>query len=184
MKRRDFVASVVAGGIAMPAMASQGHGHRAVNGPMANATVSFGAWPSDPPLDRTVAGPPRNVHLLFPQTATIKAGGSVNFVIAGLHQIAVYGPGTSPSDINVNLTQPMPGAPASLLVINDPANRIYRGPFPFALPRDRTEVVQFSAPGAAPGDLRIPAALRGRNVGLGEGAAVAASRWRSGRVPC
>ncbi len=80
-------------------------------------------------------------------TATFKAGGSVNFVIAGLHQIAVYGPGTSPSDINVNLTQPMPGAPASLLVINDPANRIYRGPFPFALPRDRTEVVQFSAPG-------------------------------------
>ena len=46
MKRRDFFASVVVAGVAGPAMAAQGqgHNHATVDGPLANATVSFGQW--------------------------------------------------------------------------------------------------------------------------------------------
>lgn len=150
MNRRDFVASVVATGIATPALASQGRGsHDALTGPLATATVSFGAWPSSPPLDRTLPpqGPPRNLHELLPYVATIKAGGTINFIIAGVHQIGVYAPGTKLEDINGALLQPVPGDPALPPVVNDPVNRIYRGPFPSRADQDRVEVVQFSTPG-------------------------------------
>ena len=51
-----------------------------IDGPLANATVSFGQW--EPPLDRLTTNPgagPGNVHELAPNIATIKAGGAVNF---------------------------------------------------------------------------------------------------------
>jgi hypothetical protein len=151
MKRRAFVTSVLASGLAVPAFGREDHdSHRPVDGPMANATVSFGAWPTDPPLDRTVppVGPPPNVHQLLPYATTIKQGGSVNFVVAGFHQIAVYGPGVKPEDINASIVVPAPGAPPTLPpFIADPANRIYRGPFPLTLPQDRTEVVHFGKRG-------------------------------------
>jgi plastocyanin len=102
-----------------------------------------------PPLDRfpNTSPPPANHHESTPFEVKIKAGGTVNFNISGLHQVVVYGDGIQPGDINPALTTPTTGTPAGVLLINDPDNRIYRGPDPSLLPRDRVEVVQFENPG-------------------------------------
>jgi hypothetical protein len=150
MQRREFVTTVLASGLAAPALAGQPHEHgNTISGPLANAVVSFGAWKTEPPLDRFPAvlpAPAANAHLLFPFEAKIKAGGAVSFVISGLHNIQVFAPGTEPTDINPGLTTPMT-APPGLPVINDPTNRVYRGPDPSLLPLDRVETVQLASPG-------------------------------------
>jgi len=150
MKRRQFVTSVLAGGIAVPALAAQNHDHgEQVDGPLANVNVSFGQWKTSPPLDRLVSTPnSANLHKLIPFEATVKAGGTVNFIISGFHLVAVYGPGTEFDDINGALTTPLPGAPMGFPpAVNDPVNRIYRGLNPFPLPADRVEAVNFATPG-------------------------------------
>jgi plastocyanin len=141
----------------------------AIDGPLANATVSFGQWnPNDPdllpaevPLDRLTGDPPMgrgNDHLLIPQTATIKEGGTVNFIISGGHVVAVYDDGTQPEDINLVNIEPAANCPtAAGGVLSDSNNRIYRGPcfstnFGTTPPttivrRDGVEVVQFTKPG-------------------------------------
>jgi hypothetical protein len=170
MKRREFVEQLGIGSAlaaaAGVAVAAQGHeGHRPVSGPLANATVSFGAWPVgtvDAPLDRTT-GPALaplapNHHALVPFDVTIKEGGSVNFVLAGFHQVVVYAPGKKADDVDETALLPIPGAPPFIGLINDPAGRIYRGvdprllsPAPPAAPnllsQDRVEVVGFSKRG-------------------------------------
>ncbi len=152
MKRRDFLASVAIAGTAAPAMASQGHQHDPLSGPLANATVSFGQWRQG--LDRVTTNPPpppTNAHGVFPNTATVKAGGAVNFIIAGLHQIIVYGPGKEPSDVNTGLLipDPTPGLPDFPPLINDDVLRVYRGLDPRLLfpTLDRVEVVHFPTEG-------------------------------------
>ena len=157
MRRREFVTGVLAAGLAADALGAQGQGHGAhdehapVDGPLANATVSFGGWPSEPPFDRLnplPPGPAPNVHKLIPHTVTIKAGGNVNFIVAGFHNIVVYGPGTTPETIGAHLTIPVPGAPPNFpLLIDDPVNRVYRGLNPFTQPQDRVEVVNFASTG-------------------------------------
>jgi hypothetical protein len=123
--------------------------HSAIGNPLdgllANATVTFGEWQTEPAIDRFPNASPGNVnlHLILPRQAVIRAGGSINFVIAGLHQVIVYGPGTRPESINVALTTPSTGTPAGVPLINDPTNRVYRGPDPSLLPRDRVEAVHF-----------------------------------------
>ena len=72
--------------------------------PLGNATVSFGSWMSSPPLDRWPnfgGSPTTNVHEMTPNVVTIKAGGSVNFIVSGLHNIAVRG---KPADAIVSRT--------------------------------------------------------------------------------
>ena len=141
------------------------------SGPLSSATVTFGGWmanthlcppvPPAPPapcpiVDRFPAGAatqfPRfsNHHELTPQVAKIKAGGTVNFIISGLHVVTVYDDGTTPEDIDI--TDVVPNRPPMTPpIINDPTNRIYRGLDPFLLPagaqQDRVESVQFSEPG-------------------------------------
>jgi plastocyanin len=118
--------------------------------PRENATVSFGMWMSSPPLDRfpnTSDTRFANAHVLVPNVVTIKAGGSVNFIISGLHNIIVYGDGTKPSDINVAAVTTTTGTPNDVPIINDPTNRIYRGLDPSLQAIDRVEVVQFPTPG-------------------------------------
>jgi hypothetical protein len=176
MKRREFMEKAGIGSAAfvtMPALgdaaakaggketakgeAEHAHGGHDddIQGPLANATVSFGAWETDPPIDRFPNNSPRdrNHHHLMPSETTIKAGGSVNFIISGFHHLLVYGDGTKPEDINRTLlvaptTQPVPP------LINDPTNRVYRGLDPSVLPQlpgstptqplqDRVEVVRF-----------------------------------------
>jgi hypothetical protein len=169
MKRRAFVEKLGIGS-AMLAMAgavdaaqNERHEHqRPLTDPRSNATVSFGAWPVgtvEEPLDRTVtpyAPMAPNVHALLPQVATIKQGGAVNFVIAGFHQILVYAPRTRPQDIDTSVLLPVAGAPATVGLIDDPNNRIYRGLDPRLLGnpgtvepafQDRVEVVGFSRRG-------------------------------------
>jgi hypothetical protein len=146
IKRRDFVASVLATGVAAPALAAKGdHNHGSVEGPLANATVSFGHWMQ---FDR-FGGPGgpndrfQNGHQLIPRTALIRRGGTVNFIIAGFHNVIVYAPGTDPGDINTSLVVPnsMPE------LIDDPNNRVFRGVDPRTVPQDRVEVVVFPKPG-------------------------------------
>jgi len=119
--------------------------------PLGNATVSFGQWMSSPPLDRYPnfgGSPTTNVHAMTPNVVTIRAGGSVNFIVSGLHNIAVYDDGVQPTDINLALTTPTTSAtPPVLPIINDPNRRIYRGVDPSLQSRDRVEVVNFAEPG-------------------------------------
>ena len=161
MKRRQFVerlgmssAVLAAAGVAAQA-AQDDHDHRALTGPLANATVSFGAWPVGTvqvPTDRTVNplapfGP--NVHALLPQEVTIKEGGAVNFVLAGFHHVVVYAPGKDPNEVSQSVLLPIPGAPAVVGLIDDPQGRIYRGLDPRLANtfQDRVEVVGFSKRG-------------------------------------
>ena len=140
-----------------------GHDHRPVRGALATATVSFGEWRSDPPLDRYAypqppGPPPGNLHLVIPHQVTIQVGGTVNFIIAGVHQIIVYAPGKRPEEVNAALVRPSQGNPAGLPpLINDPVDRLYAGLDPTTIhggppnPRnplhDRIEVVQFTRKG-------------------------------------
>lgn len=116
-----------------------------------SATVSFGQWMSSPPLDRYPnfgGSPTTNVHAVNPNMVTIKAGGGVNFIVSGLHNIAIYDNGVRPSDINLNMTTLTTNpAPPVVPIIDDPNRRIYRGVDPSLQPRDRVEVVNFSTPG-------------------------------------
>lgn len=148
MERRTFVTTVLATGLVTPLVGAQEHEHGRIDGPLANATVSFGQWRTDPPLDRfpNLNDRTRNGHQLIPFESKIKAGGTVNFVIAGFHHVLVYAPGTQPGDINTSLLASVtvpPGPP----LINDPNNRIYRGLDPSLFPQDRVEMVQFAHPG-------------------------------------
>lgn len=117
-------------------------------GPLSNATVSFGGWMTTPALDRfpNVSDRFANHHALTPVVAKIKEGGTVNFIIGGFHQVIVYDDGTQPGDINKTLVVPVtvpPGPP----LIADPNRRIYRGLDPSTQPQDRVEVVHFDNPG-------------------------------------
>lgn len=138
-------------------LAGDSHPHRAAtgdkskdNGPLSNATVSFGSWMTTPPLDRFPNASPRqaNHHELVPQVAKIKAGGTVNFIIAGFHHVLVYDDGTQPGDINTSITIAPTNQPAPPLIA-DPNRRIYRGLDPSVLlpSQDRVEVVHFANPG-------------------------------------
>jgi len=146
----------------------------AIDGPLANANVSFGQWdPNDPalvsPLDRILADPAGGVgnnHELIPNIATIRAGGAVNFVISGGHVVTVYDDGTQPEDIGSaiepNCAFPLPtsgitvpcspinaaGNPVAGGTLSDSDGRIYRGTFLNSVARrDGVEVVKFSKPG-------------------------------------
>ena len=194
MQRRDFFRKAGLGTAAFaalpsiggaPALAKAGpspspqgqsdeaHGHHGagdnVDGPLANATVTFGAWDTESltvpntidPLDRfpNLAPRTRNFHHLLPRESKIKAGGSVNFVISGFHMLLVYDNGVEPTDIDI--TKLVPDRPAPPPLIDDPLHRIYRGldPASLLMPplpgtttplqsiQDRVEVVRFPVPG-------------------------------------
>lgn len=114
-----------------------------------NATVTFGGWMTTPPLDRFPNNNPisANHHALTPKTVKIKAGGTVNFVIGGFHEVLVYDNGTRPEDINTNLTVQPTNLPTGPPLINDPNRRIYRGLHPSTQSQDRVETVVFDRPG-------------------------------------
>ncbi len=138
--------------------ANSQHAHKSDNsarsansGPLTNATVSFGAWMTSPPTDRfpNISNTRfTNHHVVIPEVAKIKAGGTVNFIIAGFHQVIVYDDGTRPDDINEDITV-QPTGPGSGLppLIADATRRIYRGLDPSLQPADRVEVVHFANPG-------------------------------------
>lgn len=117
--------------------------------PRSTATVTFGAWMSSPALDRFPNNSNtrlNNDHLITPNTVTIKAGGTVNFIVSGLHNIIVYDDGTSPDDIDLTQLVDTTGVP-TVPIIDDPTNRIYRGLDPTLVAIDRVEAVRFDEPG-------------------------------------
>jgi plastocyanin len=141
----------------MTFLAQAGDSHRAhatsrtsltEEGPLSNATVSFGGWMTTPSLDRFPNLNDRfaNHHALTPVVAKIKVGGTVNFIIGGFHHVLVYDDGTQPGDINKTILVAVTNPPGPLL-IGDPNRRIYRGLDPSTQPQDRVEVVHFSNPG-------------------------------------
>jgi plastocyanin len=143
------------------------HAHAGISvgmmGPISEATVSFGYYPADATVDRMQVAVPgnRNGHVMIPNQITIRAGGMVNFIVGGNHQIVVYDDGILPGDINTNLVLP----PPLNTLLNDPRGRVYRGTSPVAVPAnffgpnlpaadipagapDRCEAVSFPKPGA------------------------------------
>ena len=166
MKRREFFRKAGIGSAALVTLgspagshaASDSHAHQEhpiITGPLATATVSFGAWTTPPgaselnrfPNVGASATAGNNVHAMIPHEVKIKAGGTVNFIIAGFHQVIVYGPGTKPEDINPSLTTTV-GVPPGPPLIDDPTNRVFRGVDPSRQPtQDRVEVVGFASPG-------------------------------------
>lgn len=162
MKRREFVeklgigsagivaAATLGGSTAASAAGQHRHDSTQVDGPLASATVSFGAWLTTPALDLfTDPGNTRtsNQHKLVPYSPTITAGGTVNYIIAGLHLVLVYAPGTTVESIDATRIEfAVPGGFPGF--INDPTNRIYRGLDPrMPTPLNRVEVVTFAEPG-------------------------------------
>jgi len=151
---KSFRVSVVAVLLGLSSFVVASSAIAAEEGP--TATVSFGLWETDPPLDRFFGDPAqgaRNHHELIPNTVTINISptdvndGGVNFIISGNHVVAVYDDGTQPEQINPDLL--VPGITTAGGVIDDPRNRIYRGSNQTAPTgaRDRVEVVHFSKPG-------------------------------------
>ncbi len=94
--------------------------HRPISGPLANATINFGSWQTDPPFDRFAAlsppNPPntpnnpnpinRNHHQLVPHEVTIQAGGTINFIIGGFHHVLIYDDGTQGTQSTNRATRP------------------------------------------------------------------------------
>ena len=160
MKRREFVERLGVGSIGLVAAAagakrvpkSKEHQHHGtLDGPLANVVVTFGAWMTTPALDRFPNNSPRlaNLHQVHPFNAKIKAGGSVTFNISGVHQILIYGEGTTLETITRKIIEATPGPPPFPGFIEDPNNRIYRGLDPriFLPAQDRIEVVSLANPG-------------------------------------
>lgn len=117
--------------------------------PRTTATVTFGAWMSSPPLDRFPNSSNtrlNNDHLITPNVVTIRAGGTVNFIVSGLHNIIVYDDGTAPEDIDQTKLVNTTGVP-TVPIIDDATNRIYRGLDPTLQAIDRVEAVRFDEPG-------------------------------------
>ncbi len=172
MQRRDFVTSVLVGGLVAPVM---GDGHAAANEQgdqgehnhggkrderSTNYTVSFGHWNPTPttaptqtvsPMDRFAPADPNNRflngHSILPNDFRIRVGDSVTFAISGFHLLLIYRR-TKPEDIDrtdLLLSPPMTFPP----LLNDPNNRLYRGLDPRVNPanQDRIEVVGFNTKG-------------------------------------
>jgi len=136
--------------------ASHGQHDAPPSGPLAQATVSFGQWPADTTVDRMrVANPGnRNIHQLIPNEVTIKAGGTVNFIVEGFHLVTVYDDGTEPGDINASLAFAVPLAG----FIDDPNRRIFIGLSPVGVPAN------FFAPGVPAAAIAAPSQDRIESV--------------------
>jgi hypothetical protein len=124
----------------------------------ASVTVSFGAG-----LNTAGMPPnPANNHIL-PKTIEVRAGGVVNFVVAGFHQIFVYNPGVTPFEVLgaapafppnlfVNYGLPLPADPAARLLfyvgINPGGNTATPDPPPtLSNAANRVESILFPEPG-------------------------------------
>jgi hypothetical protein len=160
--------SAVLGAEQKPGQGSEhAHDNRPLTDKRAHAVVAFGQWDADPakPLDRQpineeVETRTRNIHLMLPYEAEVDAGGAVSFIISGLHQILIYGPGRELEEVQAaaaGLSLP-PLGPFPPLV-NYLTDLVYRGndprvlqyvPLSPTIPNqvvDRIESVNFKEPG-------------------------------------
>jgi plastocyanin len=178
--RRHLLQAAAAGGVTVAGLGTvlgarqdpgQGSEHAHDNRPLtdkrAHTVVTFGQWDADParPLDRQpinaeVETRTRNLHLMLPFEAEVDAGGAVSFIISGLHQILIYGPGRELAEVQaaafgLNLP-PIPPLPP---LVNYTTDLVYRGldprvlqyvPLASGTPNpviDRVEAVNFKEPG-------------------------------------
>jgi len=92
------------------------------------ATIEFGrdqlGSPFPPPSGHDASGHSRDS--LFPAEVVIDKGGTVTFKmgISGVHEVAIYKPGTQPGDINTHLMDPASPTCPPVPTINDPNNRV------------------------------------------------------------
>lgn len=181
--RRNLLKAAAMGGVtatlaAVAASEQQpGHGsdHAHDNRPLTDkralAVVSFGQWDANPavpfdrqPINTDVENRTRNIHLVLPFEAEVDAGGAVSFIISGVHQILIYGPGSELEDVQAGFAAAgspvLPGGPG---LVDYAPDRVYRGLNPFALQYlplaapppgttgnmvvDRIESVNFKEPG-------------------------------------
>lgn len=123
-------------------IAEHKHDDRPRNKKRGFAQVSFGQWDVDPalPLDRQpintdTENRTRNVHEVLPFEVEIDAGEAVTFLISGVHQILVYGPGSKLDDVQAAWaaagSPTLPPVPPGL--VDYAEDRVYRGLNPFAL---------------------------------------------------
>jgi hypothetical protein len=143
------------------------HDNRPLTDKRAHVVVAFGQWDANPanPLDRQpineeVETRTRNIHLMLPYEAEVDAGGAVSFIISGLHQILIYGPGRELEEVQAAAAGlNLPPAPPFPPLVNYTTDLVYRGldprvlnyvPLPPATPNlvvDRVEAVNFKEPG-------------------------------------
>ena len=150
------------------------HDNRPLSGKRSHTVVSFGQWDVNPanPLDREPINTEpenrtRNIHLHLPFEAEVDAGGAVTFIISGVHQVLIYGPGAELEALQrayVAAGSPVITLPAPLpQLVNYAVGRVYRGLDPFFLQYvppavlppltpnnmvvDRVESVNFKEPG-------------------------------------
>ena len=120
-----------------------------------NAVVTFGrenTGTSFPPAEHD-----RSFHAfdkIVPKTVVIAAGGSVTFNVAPFHWVAIYEPGVGPDDLTItpatldDLAVPFPPFVLTDFIINDPTNRVVRGPaLAFAPSTWTTPAGTFDTPG-------------------------------------
>ena len=134
--------------------------------------VSFGQWDADPaapfdrePINTDTENRTRNIHAMLPFDVEVDAGGAVSFIISGVHQILVYGPGSKLADVQAAwATAGSPVIPIGPGLVDFAEDRVYRGLNPFVLQYlplpgtpppdtvgnlvvDRVESVNFKEPG-------------------------------------
>ena len=127
------LAALTAGATAPAAQAQSPDSH----GGRLSVTATFGAGLNTQGADN---------HHIIPPTIKVKAGGVVNFVVAGFHQIFVYSPGKDFFEVVV---------PDTGMFVNDMDGLFYQGLVPsdptppdgFSHAQNRTESVAFSDPG-------------------------------------
>lgn len=96
--------------------------------PSLSASIDFGrddlGSPFPPPSGHDQSGHSRDS--LFPNEVVIDKGGTVTFVMGftGVHEAAIYEPGTSPKDINTSLLDPPAATCPPVPTINDTNRRI------------------------------------------------------------
>ena len=129
---------------ALPAQGQDAARGKQHHGARLNVTVSFGAG-----LNTAGAA---NHHIL-PPVIRVRQGGVVNFAVAGFHQIFVYNPGTTPTDV----TNALPNTTGAFINFMD--NLFYQGIAPAGGPAatpptispsngtNRVESVSFTTPG-------------------------------------
>jgi plastocyanin len=103
-------------------------GHLAEASSALSATIDFGrdnlGSPFPPPSGHDQSGHSRDS--LFPAEVVIDKGGRVTFIMgaSGVHEVAIYQPGTKPDDINATLLDAAAATCPPVPTINDPHNRV------------------------------------------------------------
>lgn len=120
------------------------------------ATMRFGRLPmtglhhmAPSAGERSHAGMP--MDKVYPHKVVIDRGQSVAFESFPIHQIAVYGPGTQPTDIRLDAEHlddvATPFGVFPDVIINDPANRLAVSPLSFETLTWTPDAATFARPG-------------------------------------